>query len=210
VEADNNGQDIGRRRLLTGLAVGGAAVVGGVVGGVASSAVGGGFHRESLQVDVACLGETWREVVARNPADDADFRYPFLVEGWIYPEGTIPPDGFVPTESGSVGRWFCRGWVLIDSTRPEPHVASVHEYVFGTISAERLFPPDNLSSSGLEGTMTSQQATRALIGGTGSYMGAVGQVLQAPNGFNTSLMADGSGEPAPNFIFNFDLLIPQA
>jgi hypothetical protein len=211
METEESGQDLGRRRLLTGLAVGGAVVVGGVVGGVASAAVAsGGSRRESREFDVACLGETWRETAARNPADDADFRFPFLVEGWIYPQGTIPPDGFVPVESGSVGRWFCRGWILVDGSRPEPHIASVQEYVFGSISQERLFPPDNLTSSGLEGTfLTDQVAARAVIGGTGIYMGAMGQVLQAPNGFNTSVLSDGTGDNAPNFRFTFDLLLPN-
>jgi len=39
-------------------------------------------------------------------------------------------------------------------------------------------------------------------------MGAVGQVFQAPNGFNTTVLDDGSGDSAPNFVFSFDLLIP--
>lgn len=210
-DSKNEAEDIGRRRLLTGLAVGGAAVVGGVVGGVAVSTVGsGGFSRESLDLDVACIGETWRDVVPRNPADDSDFRFPFLVEGWMYPKGTVPSDGFIPTESGSVGRWFCRGWLILDGSRPEPHIVSAQEYVFGTISPESLFPPDNLASSGLEGTfLTTQPAARAVVGGTGVYMGAAGQVLQAGNGLNTSVLDDGSGENAPNFVFSFDLLIPQ-
>lgn len=203
--------DPGRRRVVTSLALGGAAVVGGVAGAGAVGAAqsGGGFRRETLSLDVACLGHTWRDVVPRNPANDADFRFPFMVEGWIYKAGTIPGDGFVPTATDAIGTWICRGWVLIDGSRPEPHVASVHEYLLGTISEEQLFPSDTLSSTGLEGTITQQTAFRPVIGGTGQYMGATGQVSQRINGVNTTVLDDGSGDPAPNFAFTYDLLIPD-
>ncbi len=202
--------DPGRRRLLTGLAVGGAAVVGGAVGGVGvAAASGGGWRRQTLTFDVACIGDLFRYSVPVNPADEADFRVPFLVEGWIYPAGTIPESGFIPTADSSIGRWFCRGWQVLDAGRPEPHALTLQEYVFGPITADRLFPPDNLTSSGLEGTFGSEVTTRSIIGGTGQYLGATGQVRQATTGVNTSVCAAGSGDPAPNFAFEFDLLIPD-
>ena len=201
-------KDPGRRTLLTGLAAGGVA--GGIAGAAAATAIGssGGLRRQQLSVDVACLGHTWRDVVPRTPANDADFRAPFAVEGWIYPAGTIPTDGFVPTENGSIGHWFCRGWLVLDGDRPEPHASTIQEYVFGSISETRLFPPDAMTSSGLEGTFTDQSGTRPIIGGTGEYMGAIGQVIQTNNGTNTTVLDDGSGDPAPNFIFNFDYWVP--
>lgn len=199
---------VGRRTLLGGLAVGGVAVAGGVVGSRTASA--SGFRSERLAIDVACLGEMWREAMKANPADDGDFRAPFLVEGWIYPEGTIAGDGFIPREEGSIGRWFCHGYVAIDGSRPEPHVVSQQTYVFGTISEERLFPPDTLMSAGLEGTFDkSQRATRAIIGGTGEYLAATGQVVQEYISDNVSPFADGTDGPSPNFRFAFDLRIPE-
>lgn len=207
---ERDGPDVGRRRLLTGLALGGAAVAGGVVGGVTTAAAsGGGFRRETLTLDVACLGDSWRFGTTVNPANDTDFRSSFGVEGWVYPEGTVPGDGFVPTASGAIGHWLCRGWVLVDNLRPEPHVMSTQEYVLDMISPEDLFAADNLTSSGIEGTETDQVAVRSVVGGTGRYIGATGQVTQANNGVNTSVMADGSDLPAPNFIFGFDLLLPD-
>lgn len=202
------GRPVGRRALIGGLAVGGAAVAGGVVGSRTASA--SGFRQEQLTVDVACLGELWREAVKSNPADDGDFRAPFLVEGWIYPEGTIAGDGFIPREEGSIGRWFCHGYVAIDAGRPEPHVISQQNYVLGTISEERLFPPDTLMSAGLEGTFDKAQVSaRPIIGGTGTYMAATGQVTQEYLSDNISPFADGTDGPSPNFRFAFDLRIPD-
>ena len=202
--------DPSRRKLLTGLAVGGAAVVGGAVGGVGvAAASGGGWRRERMTFDVACVGDTFRYSAADNSADEADFRIPFLVEGWIYPAGTVPEAGFIPTPDGSEGRWFCRGWQVLDTNRTEPHALTHQEYVFGSITPDNLFPPDNLTSSGLEGTGGSQATTRSIVGGTGRYFGATGQVVQHPNGVNTTVFADGSGDAALNFIFEFDVLIPD-
>lgn len=201
--------DAGRRRLMTGLAFGGVAVAGGAVGAVAAPALGSGvgFERKTLTFDVACNGNLWRDVFPAEPENDSDFRSAFMVEGYIYPVGTVPGNGFIPTPEGSIGTWFCRGWVIIDGTRPEPHVNSVQEYVLGEISEEQLFPPDKLSSSGLEGTVTDQVTVRAVIGGTGQYMGAIGQVRQINNGVNTTVLR-GTPDPAPNFIFEFDLVVP--
>ena len=198
-----------RRRMLSLLALGGTALAGGVAGGVAAAAMGGdGLQREKLTLDVACVGDTWRHAEPVMRADDADFRVAFLVEGWIYPQGTVPETGFVPTSDGSIGRGFCRGWQILDGARPEPHALTIQEYVLGRIERSSLFPPDNLTSSGLEGTFGTEIGTRSVIGGTGRYLGATGQVRQANNGANTSVFADGSGDPAPNFVFEFDLFRP--
>lgn len=200
-----------RRRMLSRFALGGTALAGGMAGGVAAAAIGGGRPRkERVTLDVACIGDTWRHAEPINPADDADFRVAFLVEGWIYPQGTVPEAGFVPTSDGSIGRWFCRGWQILDGNRPEPHAVTIQEYVLGSISRDRLFPPDNLTSSGLEGTFGAETGTRSVIGGTGRYLGATGQVRQTNNGVNTSVFADGSGDPAPNFVFEFDLFLPES
>lgn len=202
---------VGRRRLLTGLTVGGAAVAGGAVGGVAMAATSSGvaLRRMRVTLDVACVGDTWRDAPIRNPADETDFRMPFSVEGWIYPAGTIPGDGFVPTPDGALGVWLCHGWLILDGDRPEPHAATFQEYIFGPISEDRLFPPDTLASNGLEGTFTDQVGVRCIVGGTGTYMGATGQVTQTNNGANTTVLLDGTDDPAPNFVFDFDLLVPE-
>lgn len=197
-----------RRRLLSGFALGGAAAAGGIVGATATSAGASSLSSSDLTFEVACLGDTWREAMQGNPGDDADFRAPFCVEGWIYPEGTIKGDGFVPTADGSIGRWICRGYVIIDSTRVEPHTASHQDYIFGEITEQNPLPTSMLSSDGLEGANRRDVfGTRAVVGGTGDYFGATGQVTQQHFADNTSLFFDGSLSPC--FRFVFDLRLPD-
>ncbi len=209
MEHESGAPDAGRRRLLTGAAIGGAGMVGGVAGAaLGSQRATGGWRRETVAYDVACLGWSWREGSATNPSGPDDYRLPFLVEGHIYESGTVA-DGFVPTEESAVGRWFCQGWLLVHAERAEPHVSSRQVYVLGTITDDRLFPDDTLASVGLEGTGSSQITTRILNGGTGRFFGAAGSVAQQLNGFNTTVMDDGTGDPAPNFSLTFDLLLPD-
>jgi hypothetical protein len=202
---------INRRGIISGLALGGAAIVGGAVGALTTASVAGAaavYRRKDLTVDVACLGETWSAGAKGNHVDDEDdFRAPFLVEGLIYPNGTIPGDGFIPVEEGSIGRWFCRGYFLVTATRTQPHVSSNHDFYFGTISPEHLFPTSMLASVGLEGTDDKAQiSTRPVIGGTGDYVGATGQVRQEFIAMNTSVFPD-STDPSPCFRFQFDIRI---
>lgn len=201
-----------RRNLLRGAAVGGAVVATAAVGAGTAAAVSGGnqFRRESLVFEVACLGQTWRDSPVRNPADDADFRTPFSVEGYIYPDGTTS-EGFIPTLDGVIGHWLCRGWIMIDGERFEPHTFSDQLYTFGLINPDRVFPPDTLTSLGLEGTFDmSQVSSRSVTGGTGQYFGANGQVNQSFISTNSTVFDDGSGDNALNFRFEFDLLLPKS
>lgn len=205
---------IDRRQLVRHVAVGGGVVLAGAIAGAGTAAAtsAGGWKRQTISFDVACLGETWRDSTANWAADESDFRgLPFSVEGWIYTAGHIPDpgDGFVPGQDGSIGRWLCRGHTLVHLERPEPHAQTTQEFVFGTVGGERLFADDNLTTSGLEGTFeTEQVAARAIVGGTGDFVGAAGQCFQERNGFNTSSFADLTGS-APNFRMRFELLLPD-
>ena len=140
-----------RRALMGAAAVGGVAIAAGTVGaGIASASNGGGWRREPMSFDVACLGHWFRGAQPLFKSDDGDFRMPFHVEGWIYPRGTVS-DGFVPTEAESIGRWFCSGWFMTSGDRAEPHNNSTQRYVMGRMSEDQLFPDDVLVSEGLEG-----------------------------------------------------------
>ena len=200
---------LNRRALIGGLAIGTVAVGAGAVGAVAGRAASGsGFRRKRLVVEVACLGVTWRENVRSNPENDADFRGAYVVEGWIYPEGTIKGDGFIPREETSIGRWICRGAILIDASRPEPHASANTVYYFGKITRDTLFPRHSLHTLGLEGTTDRAQTSwRAVVGGTGDYVGAAGEMAERLIATNTSSFADGSGDPAPCWRNEFDLRI---
>lgn len=202
-------KSIDRRKLLAGVGLG-AAVVGGVAGAASASASGSSveIRKETVTFDVACIGDTWRDSPVREQ-EPGDYRgTPFMVEGFIYPEGTVQPNGFVPSDDGAIGHWFCRGFLLIHSQRPEPHLASVQEYQFGRISESNLFPTDSLTTSGIEGTVLEEPVMhRAVIGGTGIYRAATGELTQTTLGFNTSVLRDGTGDAAQNFRCQFDLFL---
>lgn len=209
--------DQGRRRLLTGLAVGGSAVVGGVAGMGTARAMTNGGTRTRVAFDVAQRADTFRssETIVGNgtPVEDdidteGELRAPFLVEGYIYPEGTIPEGpGFVATVEGTIGRWFCKGWLIIDDNRPEPHVLTDQQYFFGAVDPTEPFPTDTLLTTGLEGmSEEGWEVTRAVTGGTGRYLGATGSITQHQVGTNTITIGDF---PSPNFHYAGELFLPM-
>jgi hypothetical protein len=199
-----------RRSLIGGLALGGAALGAGVVGGLGSDRLVGasGFRKEEFTLEVACLGPTMREAVAKDTGNPQDSRAPFIVEGWIFPEGTIRGDGFIPTEDKSIGRWFCRGWILVNGDRDQPHTINNQDFILGTMSIDRLFPPDTMSVAGLEGTeFRDQVAFRSVVGGTGKYMGAIGQATERLFALNSTTFAGSDTDFAPCFRFVFDIRV---
>ncbi len=202
-------RSISRRDVLTkGVVAGGV----GAAAGIFVTANAGCAQAQStskLTLDVACLGDTFR-VQPTDGNAEGDLRgNTFSVEGWIYDSGTIPNKGFDPKSADPIGVWLCRGWFLIHAGRPEPHVVTTQEYILGNITKAKLFPADQLVSSGMEGTDTEKEPPlRSVIGGTGRYAGASGVVLQNGNGRNTTTLR-GLGEKAPNFRFDFRLLVPE-
>jgi hypothetical protein len=190
------------------MALGGGALGAGALGAVVVNQVStpATFRRERFTVEVGCLSNLFHFTAPGNQQGSADSRNAFLVEGWIYPEGTIPGDGFIPTEKNSIGRWFCRGWIIIDADRDQPHGVTDQTFVFGSITTDHLFPPDTLMVSGLEGTnFRDTPATRAVVGGTGRYLGATGEVQQTYFSDNTTKFpAGGAG---PNFREVFDIRV---
>jgi hypothetical protein len=200
---------VSRRGLVGGLAIGAGVVGAGLVGGVTATAAesSSGYRKQRLVVDVACLADQWVEATTWDKAADGDFRTPFLVEGWIYPEGTIERDGFVPVEDGSIGRWFCRGFGIGTATRGEPHVNTHQDLLFGVVGGDDPFPADMISTAGIEGTVdTTKIAKRAIVGGTGKYLGATGQVFQQFIAWNTS-MFPASTDPGFSWRMTFDLRV---
>lgn len=206
---DSTAPDPRRRRLLGGLALGGGALAGGLVGGsaVAMADERGGMRRQTLEVEVAMDMATLLDGTVRQTIDQNDWRAPLLVEGLVYPAGTDLPDGFVLTEEGVIGSWFCRGWTLTRSGRTQPHALTTQEFLFGPIRPDDVFPADLLVTSGVEGADDpGWSATRAVTGGAGRYAGASGQVVQTMTGKNTTASYNGSA--GANLRFAFDLLLP--
>jgi hypothetical protein len=202
--------EIDRRSLLKkGSVLAGAGVVSAGAAGLAAPAAAAAGKRKATY-DVACLGDTFRLILHpdANPQAGELRGSTFSVEGSIYRAGTIRGTGFDPASAQPLGRWFCRGWFLINPERPEPHVITTQEYVFGQIRPNRLFPRDTLVSSGLEGTFEEQTPIRSVIGGTGEYAGATGVVLQHGRATNTTRIVP-LGIQAPNFRFEFQLRLPE-
>lgn len=203
---------VARRDLLrTGVAGVGAAAATGlgtiVFGGEPAMAEG-----STVVVDCACLGETLRLMPppgATPPHNMAGAV--FLVQGNLYPEGTIPRgDGWDPSSAPATGLWICRGWFINSDDRPQPASVSIQEFVLGRITPERLFPSDMLVSSGMEQAPPvspfdpRQPSIRSIIGGTGRYAGAGGTHIMNFLGRNTTRLGPGGAMgPAPNFRFEF-------
>jgi hypothetical protein len=172
-----------------------------------TTALAHGKHKDKgdLVLDVACLGDTFAP--GMNDALDAgagDLRgVGFFVEGLIYPADTIPDGpGFDPASENAFGTWLCRGWLILHGGRPEPHTISTQEYMLGIVTPSNPTPEDQLVSSGTEGGVP--VAVRSILGGTGRYRRARGEVVQHLIGTNTTVL-NVLGVPAPNlrFVFNF-------
>jgi hypothetical protein len=111
----------------------------------------------------------------------------FIVNGKIYPAGTIPPGGtpdspgpFDPaTAPGSIGTFVCRGTFFYDITEiltlgREPHVYTTQHFEF-----------DNGNVLVAEGPEGGRQL-RAIIGGMRGFSGASGEAIEDPLGVNMS------------------------
>jgi hypothetical protein len=162
-------------------------------------------RKGDLVLDVALLGDTFApDMGAALDAGAGDLRgVGFFVEGLIYPSGTIPPGpGFDPASEEAFGTWLCRGWLMLHSGRPEPHAITTQEHVLGIITPSNPTPRDQLVSSGPEGGVP--RAVRSILGGTGRYRRARGEVVQHLIGTNTTVL-NVLGMPGPNLRFVFEL-----
>jgi len=157
-----------------------------------------GYHRSAddrsgaFVLDVAMDGPTWRNNDGSNPF------YPlftgalsrgltFIVSGKIYRGFTLHDGGDFnasgnptgPETAGAIGTWVCRGAFNLDFSQivagEAPHVTSTQVFTFDG--------GHTIVSEGPEGGAT---VRRALIGGTGRYRNAGGEVSETPIGVNTS------------------------
>ena len=166
----------------------------------AASAQKGNGIGSRLTLDVACFGDTFRgdfDGVASGERRGATF----FVEGAIYPQGAIPPGpGFDPSSAASMmlGHWLCRGWFIDHPGRPEPQSLRRRSTCCRSSRARNLPPPDTLVSSGVEGGILVSH--RAILGGSGKYRHARGDVAQEVIGTNITVLP--SGDNAPNFRFH--------
>jgi hypothetical protein len=133
----------------------------------------------------------------------------FIIEGFIYPEGTLD-DGngviLLQDDEGNpvvepefpdkvIGKWICRGWFVGDGvhTTDEPWAITTQVFAFGDSYGEQT-----ITSEGYELPFSLEAAVyRAITGGTGDYVGASGEQVQSLVGINATQGA--------NFRIEFDL-----
>jgi hypothetical protein len=120
----------------------------------------------------------------------------YVVSGFVYGGFSIQngdtTDSFAPDPAGSIGTIVMTGIFGDDMSSDPPVISSTH--VFSLVNA------DGLITQGLEGA---SPQIRALLGGTGQYSGAVGQVTEEVLGTN------GTGGYNLRFTFQLVQLNPQ-
>jgi hypothetical protein len=123
----------------------------------------------------------------------------FIVNGKIFPGGTLPSGNAAndPAHSGSLGDWICRGILTSDLADQLSGAAKVgfdttQMFVFG--SDNRAIWTEGLEAAlGAAGVETH----RIILGGTGEFGSASGEVLQESLGTNMT--------GAPNIRLTFTL-----
>jgi hypothetical protein len=192
-----NRSSISRRSLVKGGGI--LASTTALLGGASLTSAGG---HSSFTLEVACDGRTF--VVVRPAGVDPDAPISrgdtFIVQGSVYPEGTIEAGLSGPTQEGRIGHWICRGWFyyglaeMMDGAAP--HAVTTQLYLLDNF--------DGLVSDGVEGGAF---ALRPVTGGYGSYRSAGGEVgqLEVETNDTTLDLGDGVLAPAPNIKFDFRL-----
>jgi len=144
------------------------------------------------------------------PVDDQGFPLygnPFITQGFIYPASTLSarPDGtydgvvVIRDAAGNVvsvepefpdlvlGTWICQGTVFAQdgfNIESGPTVYTLQLYDFNEVSG--AFGKISLTSNGLELIDVGKPIKRAVVGGTGPYRRARGEVAQTFLGTNDS------------------------
>jgi len=202
-ERPYQGEGIDRRQLLAKIIFGTVAAAGAF--GLASDAQASDERRV---FEVAALGHTFTFIPAPGATDPTNWRgTTFFVEGDLYRRGTIPVgyENWDPSSATPIGHWLARGWFINrvgrpgEDDRPEPPSIVHNEFLIGRMAPDRLFPPDQLTSSGLGGSSgPGGMPLHSVVGGTGLYLGAKGAVTFHSIGTNIT--------GAPNFVCDFRLL----
>lgn len=150
---------------------------------------------EVFVVDVAVDVNTYMQipVVGPPPTNDSLRGTTFIVNGKIFPGGTITGPGFNPNQAGSIGDWVCRGVFTKDGLAMMPGVAEEID------TTQMFLLPNDAKAIWTEGFEGDQGVTehRAVIGGTGEFRGATGMVVQ-----QTLIGLNSTGGPNSRFTFH--------
>ena len=118
-----------------------------------------------------------------DPTDFEDFGRgdTFILEGVIYPGGTLPEgqDSRLPEDfTGAIGRWVCQGVFNVSAAQAFGQGLSPHVY------ATQYFFLDDGRTYVTEGPEGGGAFLRAVVGGMGLAAGASGQQMDAEIGVN--------------------------
>jgi len=157
---------------------------------------------KQLVIDVANNART-SALIQVNATDTLPKRgATFIVNGKIYPGGTIPTgNGFNIDSAGSIGTSVTRATFNFDASQQftggDPLLTSTQDYLFSPAGA--LNGEDSLMSGGQESILASTH--RVVLGGTGIYRGTIGEVKQEVLGANSTGFL--------NFRFTFTIRTPE-
>jgi hypothetical protein len=150
----------------------------------------------TLRLEVAEVGSRFRlDEEHRDENGLATRGNVFLVEGYVYPAGTLTCDGLACNgvtydAAGTpapefpdrvMGTWVCYGTHLEDAATPQAGPLSVTTQVLdlGEESGETT-----IVTTGFERGQPGLRTARAITGGTGRYLAATGEQHQTLLGFN--------------------------
>lgn len=129
---------------------------------------------KSLTVDVAPTLDTFDAM--REAAEGAEPTGPFYIEGQIFDQGTLNPDGSIPEGATSIGTFYCWGWTF-DGVAAK-----------GVVS--QIFAIDGRGDIHVQGLETFD-LNRAIIGATAEFNGARGtayyKYYNLPDSFSFSV-----------------------
>jgi hypothetical protein len=140
----------------------------------------------TFTVDVALDANTYvqNNVNPSEPSTSFSRGDTFILDGTIYPAGTLPP-GMAsndPNAAGGIGKITCRGTYIVgvnDSSNPTLFTDTTELYLFPDDSTE-------LIADGRTPNVIGATVDRSLQGGTGRFRGATGEVHEIELGTNAS------------------------
>jgi hypothetical protein len=115
---------------------------------------------------------------------------PFVTQGYLYPVGTLNgsngalADGSAEFPDKVIGEWTCYGWMIGDGGHTESGkwVVSTQIYQFNEEYDNAIVITD-----GFEVADLNVPIARTITGGTGQFLGAVGEQVQTLLGFTEQM-----------------------
>jgi len=173
-----------KAKHLRFLIVGFAAVV--LMSFVVPVANAGDKDIQTFTVDVAVDHRTFAIVPSNgnvlNPEPLGPNRgTPFIVDGKIFPGGTLQKGAGMgdPDMPGSIGSWICKGIFTSDLTTEDVGFNTTQMFLFNG-DKDAIWTEGLEAGLGKEGVITH----RTILGGTGKFRGARGEVVQEALGTN--------------------------